>query len=241
MATASYNKAPPLLSSCKTYADWKKLINIWTELTSLEKKKQGPALVLTLDGKAQEAALELSSTQISAETGVATILERLDKIYEKDKLTEKYNAIEKFETYRRPNETSIREFLIEFDKRLHKIKSYLTYPDDLLAYRLLKAANLDSTHEKLIKATISDLKFDEVRLKLLKVFSDESNAPLESEFSSVKIKSEPSFFNRESEEERSNSDEEENTYFLKRNPRFKNKYNPKSSGQVDNNWRSDRK
>ena len=62
MATSvSYNKAPPLLSQCKNYEDWKKLMNIWTKLTTLDKKKQGPALVLALDGKAQEAALELSS------------------------------------------------------------------------------------------------------------------------------------------------------------------------------------
>ena len=70
MASTSYNKAPPLLSSSKTYSDWKKLINIWTELTTLEKKKQGPALVLTLEGKAQEAALELSPEQITGENGV---------------------------------------------------------------------------------------------------------------------------------------------------------------------------
>ena len=146
MATsASYNKAPPLLTSSKTYSDWKKLISIWTELTTLEKKKQGPALVLTLEGKAQEAALELSSEEITAEAGVKAILNRLDKIYEKDKLTEKFNAIEKFESYKRTKENTIREFLVEFDKRLHKIKNYIEYPHDLLGYHLLKAANLEPT------------------------------------------------------------------------------------------------
>ena len=106
MSTSSY-KAPPLLSSSKTYSDWKKLINIWIELTPLEKKKQGPALVLTLEGKAQEAALELESTDISAENGVTIIIRRLDKIFEKDKLTEKFNAIEKFESYKRTKEDTI--------------------------------------------------------------------------------------------------------------------------------------
>ena len=102
MATAmSYNKAPPLLSQCKNYEDWKKLMTIWKELTSLDKKKQGPALVLALDGEAQEAALELSSADISSEEGVTKIIERLDRIYAKDKLTEKFDAIEKFESYKR--------------------------------------------------------------------------------------------------------------------------------------------
>ena len=154
--SASYNKAPPLLSPSKTYSDWKKLINIWTELTTLDKKKQGPALVLTVEGMAQEAALELSQDQITAENGVKHILVvRLDKIYEKDKLTEKFNAIEKFESYKRTKENMIREFLVEFGKKLHRVKNYIEYPQDLLVYCLLKTANLEPTHEKLIKATIT--------------------------------------------------------------------------------------
>ena len=81
MATSvSYNKAPPLLSQSKNYEDRKKLIGICTELTTLDKKKQGPSLVLTLEGKSQEAALELPSEEISSENGVKNILKRLDKI-----------------------------------------------------------------------------------------------------------------------------------------------------------------
>ena len=127
-----HDKAPPLLSFYKSYTDWKKLLQIWTGFTSLEKKKQGPALVLTLDGKAQEAALELTSDEIYADSGVPNIIKRLDKIYMKDSLTEKYNAIENFESFKRSG-NNMKEFLIEFDKRL-KIKNYITYPDDLLAY-----------------------------------------------------------------------------------------------------------
>jgi len=223
MATsASYNKAPPLLSSCKTYSDWKKLINIWTELTTLEKKKQGPALVMTLEGKAQEAALELSQAEITGENGIKQILTRLDKIYEKDRLTEKFNAIENFEGYKRTKENTIREFLVEFDKRLHKIKNYIQYPQDLLAYRLLKSANLDPTHEKLIKATITELNYEDVRTKLVKVFADETISGLENDFQNVKIKNEPTFYSKESEEEHS-SEEDENTFFIRNHQPYKNR------------------
>ena len=99
----------------------------------------------------------------------------------------------------------------------------MNYPDDLLAYRLLKAANLESTHEKLIKATISDLKYDEVRSKLVKIFSDESaDNFLESAFSSMNVKSEPTFYNKESSDEDKHnfSDDEENVYNVKRGSRF---------------------
>ena len=47
-------------------------------------------------------------------------------------------------------------------------------PDDLLAYRLLKAANLTMRDEQLVKATITELNYEIVKSKLTKVFSDES-------------------------------------------------------------------
>ena len=44
--------------------------------------------------------------------------------------------------------------------------------DDILAYRLLKSANLSEQHEQLAKTTISDLKFDTMKDKLKKIFHD---------------------------------------------------------------------
>ena len=46
--------------------------------------------------------------------------------------------------------------------------------DDVLAYRLLKSANLSNYHEELIKATIPDLEFDIMTYQLKKTFSDAS-------------------------------------------------------------------
>ena len=243
--SVSYNKAPPLLTACKNYDDWKKLLTIWTELTTLEKKKQGPALVLALEGKAQEAALELTSADISSEQGVSKILLRLDKIYAKDKLTEKFDAIERFESYKRTKENKIREFLTEFDNRYYKIKNYINYPDDLLAYRLLKAANLDSSHERLIKATITDLVYDEVRQKLIKVFAEESiEGEISNGIQNIKIKTEPSFYVDESyhtaDQQATASSDEEGVYYVKRNQN--NRYSPsrfKRKQTNSSNWRSD--
>ena len=60
---------------------------------------------------------------------------------------------------------------------------------------MLKAANLDSSHERLIKATITDLVYDDVRQKLIKVFAEESiEGDLKNSISSIKIKAEPSFY-----------------------------------------------
>ncbi len=47
-------KAPPALKEDVPYENWKKEINIWQLFTTLEKKKQGLAIFLSLEGKARE-------------------------------------------------------------------------------------------------------------------------------------------------------------------------------------------
>ena len=74
---ASNNKSPPLLSNSIS-----------------EPEKQGPAIVLSLEGEAQDVILELDTPVISGTYRVDKIIERLNWLYKKDKLTEKYDVLE---------------------------------------------------------------------------------------------------------------------------------------------------
>ena len=85
---SNMNKSPPLLSKSESYDDWLKLVEIWHKFTTLEPEKQGPAIVLSLKCKAQDAVLELDTSQISHTDGVTIIIDRLNKIYKKDELTQ---------------------------------------------------------------------------------------------------------------------------------------------------------
>ena len=172
---SNLNKSSPLLSKSKTYDDWIKLLSIWLKFTSLESEKEVPVIVLTLEGEAQDAVLDLHTDVISGKDGVSKIIKRLKKIYKKDELSQKHNASEAFGTYKRKGNTSIHDFLTEFEKRLHKTRTYgTTMSDNLLAYHLLKAANLTMRDEQLVKATITKLNYEIVKSKLTKVFSGES-------------------------------------------------------------------
>ena len=180
---------PPVLTNCKSYDDWVKLVGLWKEYTSLEKSKQALAIVLSLEDKAQEAALEISRDDLKKDDGVDLVIKRLDKIFKKDELSQKFSFLESFESYRRPESTSIRDFVSEFEKKHFKIKSYnIEISDDLLGFRLLKAANLSTRDEQLVKATITDIKYEEVKGKLTKIFSERSTPD-----SNIEIKPEPSF------------------------------------------------
>ena len=138
------NKTPPLLSKAKTYNDQIKLLDIWTEFTELPRKLQGPAVLFSLEDKAQQAVLEkLSKEEISSETGVAKIRSELHKTYKKDEIKEKYNSLEAFEIYKKGRNETFREYITEFDKRYQILKSYKTQMiKNLWGYKLLKSAIL---------------------------------------------------------------------------------------------------
>ena len=86
----STNKVPSLLSDTPQYTDWKKKVKICASFTTLEKKKQGAAILLTLKGPAEEAVLEIDEEQINHDDGMKNVLEKLDKLYLKDSTMEKF-------------------------------------------------------------------------------------------------------------------------------------------------------
>ena len=179
---SNFKKTPPIFSKSSSYEDYKKLLGLWTRFTSLDKNEQGTAVLLSLEGKAQEAVLELETDIITGEDGVAKIIERLDKIYLQDTLIKKYEALDNFENYRRPPDVSVSEYILEFDKRYLKTKNLGTQmSDDLLAYRLLRNANLGDQYTKLVKAT-SKLEYEVMKQQLKNLFSDATSASGNSDF-----------------------------------------------------------
>ena len=77
--------------------------------------------------------------------------------------------------------------------------SYITYGITichLLGCRLLKSVNIPSIKEQLVKATVTDLKFEEVKFKLMKIFSDNVEIPTK-EIENLNIKSEPTFYSHQ--------------------------------------------
>ena len=80
MASKSNIKNPPLLEKSTTFELWEKKIELWQSVTDLKPEQQGPALVLALTDKAQDAVLELDTSVIKSANGVKNIVDRLAKI-----------------------------------------------------------------------------------------------------------------------------------------------------------------
>ena len=90
---------------------------------------------MTLDGEAEDKVLELDEDKILCENGITNIITQLDQICKKNSTVEKFEALDNFETYRRPSDTAMSEFLIEFDKRKNKTQSLGTEISDDLRKR----------------------------------------------------------------------------------------------------------
>ena len=144
-------QTPPSLSKCTTNEDWLKLFKIWRCYTELNTKQQGSALVLSIEDEALDAVLEIDDAEITEENGEVAIINILNHLFKKDSTITKYQAFKSFMTFKRLSAMSIQVFLNELYKHLFKTKTYgKTMSDDILAYQLLKSANLSTHLEELI-------------------------------------------------------------------------------------------
>ena len=94
-------KSPPTFKAeGDDYLSWKTDLEVWELYTDLEKKKRGPPVYLQLEGKARDAVRELKPEDIAKDTGLQSIMDKLDEVYLKDKNTS-YTAFKEFYEYKR--------------------------------------------------------------------------------------------------------------------------------------------
>ena len=226
------NKNPPELVKSKSYSDWVKKINIWARITSLTKANQGGAILMTLEGEAEDAVLEIEEDELCSENGVKLILAKLDNFFKKNEIIEKFEALDSFETYHRSSETSIHNFIIEFDKRLTRTRKLGTQiSDDLLAYRIIKSANLNEQDEKVVKATISALTYDVVKEKLKSIFNDASTSCTNASSSTSCSKSLSSVKTEDVFELEETEQSHEKTFYTRGRGSFQRNYRGKGRGR----------
>ena len=161
------------------------------------KKKQGGALFLTLTGKARQAVLaEVTRDELKKETGLEAVLKCLDELYLKDDDQSGYAAYDDFTNYRRPVNTSIQDYIVDFNIKYGKIKSFkMELPDGVLAYYLLKCANLTEEQTNICRATCTKLTYKDMRQQIEKVTSNCDLVSAKSE--SVAVAVEPQFYGEE--------------------------------------------
>ena len=102
-----------------SYEAWKKESATWSTFTDLDKKKQGPMMFLSLNGKPCASVLELDVGVIGRDKGAEVILVQLDKLYLKDRHQTVYLAYETSQQFKCPASMSMTDFINEFKGMYH--------------------------------------------------------------------------------------------------------------------------
>ena len=215
----------PTMSPSGGYAQWKKAITFWKHATEVPDEKRGFKVALSLSGRAKEIAFKVPEAELAKETGLATLIAALDKVFLGSKVESVFVAVENLEEFKRDKDMSISTYIMEFirlkDIVFSETEEREATQDSILAFRLLKQANLTQTEQQLVRATITALTFENMVETLKKIYGErflpvgEASEASSSKAPAVKIKEEPTYYQYEpiyDEEEYQRCPEEEYEY-----------------------------
>ena len=118
-------RAPPSLTEGKSYEFWKKEIKIWQLLKVATAKEEGPLIFTnSLTERDKKVISELTVDEIGSDQGLKKILDKLDKLYLADKNQRTFAALDQFEKYKRPSNTTMSDFILEFTKLHNKVTEF---------------------------------------------------------------------------------------------------------------------
>ena len=104
----------------------------------------------------------------------------LDELYETDKSQSAFAAYDDFKSFHGKHDTSIQDYIVEFNLKYNRIKlQNMVLPDGVLAYYLLKRANLSEEQSNICKATCSELDHNTMHTQIEQVTSTVDKAKSE--------------------------------------------------------------
>ena len=170
----------PSMRDDSLYSDWKKEIEIWiitNETLGCAKSVLSGTLFESLTGQARNTVLStLKVKDITSEDGVKNILATLDEFFLDNEVKNAFEVHDELTKYKRKPTTSYKEFLVEFNLKVNKVRlSGTELSDGVLGYMMLNCANLSAEKENMIRATCTKLDLKSVKSQLDKIALDSSS------------------------------------------------------------------
>ena len=180
------------------FEHWIHEIEMRQLVTDLNKEKQGPVLYLSLSPKVRQACASLTKEELNKENGMELLIAKLRELYAVSKDQAMFTAYEQFETFQRLSSINITEYVNQFEQLNCKLKSFkIDLPSPVLAYQLLKNANLPKSKRDLARATIRELKYEDMKRQIKAIYdtcTSDDKTPETPE--DIVVESEATFFSR---------------------------------------------
>ena len=197
--TIAHKYGLPVLNN-NNFEHWEHELELWQLVTDLDVKKQAPVIYLSLNERDRQACAVLTKEELNHENGVKALLDKIRELYAKEKNQAIYEAYENLETYRRESDMNIRDYINEFERLNNKIKTLkeAPLPDPLLAYRLLKNANLSEDKRNLARATLPAFTYDNMKKQIKAIHehvdTDKSTSGYAGNNDTIKVEPEDVFY-----------------------------------------------
>ena len=172
----------PTLTGSTNYELWKLQTQAWTVVTELSKEKQAVAVALNLPEddkrKLKEKVFgELELDVLNSENGMSVLFEFLDRYLLEDELMNSWNKFEDFEKFEKKHGQNIREYVADFDLKFRKLeKIHIKLPSEILAFKLLRNANLSKQERMLVLTGVNfaekEKMYVQTKLSLIKFMGD---------------------------------------------------------------------
>ena len=128
---------------------------------------------MSLASQAGKAIVEIDISKLSCNQGVENLIEELDQLHLKDSQYSADEAYGQFEKFCRPKPRSISNYIFEFERLYNKIKNFNVALPDVITrpYKFLNYANISEQHKQLVHATLTELKYENMKEQINKFFS----------------------------------------------------------------------
>ena len=109
-------KTPPKFLEGMSYKTWKNKVDMWKIVTAIPKGQQAIIVILeSLEGnaKAEKAVPKLIGTDVNNEDGMKLLIEKLERVFENDKIDEAYLVYSRFINFHKSHEMSMTYYITE--------------------------------------------------------------------------------------------------------------------------------
>ena len=161
MSSSKLQVTPPeFIDTSSGYAEYKRKLERWSRITSVEKKKQAEVVLYHLEGHPsgvqEKIDIALGEKLVDKEDGLEQLITYLDGIYAVDPMTDAWNKYKEFVRLRIKDGQAVSDFIAEFEKAYAKAKACGNEcSDSTLAFNLLEACRLSETDEKFVLTEVN--------------------------------------------------------------------------------------
>ena len=93
--------------------------------------------------KAEKTVSNLTATELYNDNGLNLLLTKLDSAFQSEDIEDAYNTYLKFSYMKRQSDTSMNDYVIEFENLYHLMENQnMKLPDKILAFKLLDGASV---------------------------------------------------------------------------------------------------